>query len=166
MNDQKNSRIIPNAEGFQHLPSVKLLQAQGIQFRFIELERSPRSAQEVEEMFGCELKQVIKTLLLTGDKDVLICVPGDKRADFNKIKKLLGVSDLRMASPSEVKEKTGFDVGGVCPFLENPNIETILDSSVLENESVNVGAGTTVTGVELRSEDLKKIWTGQIEDIC
>jgi len=161
----KGSRIIPEAEGFQHLASVRLLQAQGIQFRFIELERPPRSAQEVEEMFGCELKQVIKTLLLTGGRDVLVCVPGDRKADFGKIAKLLDISSLRMASPEEVKEKTGFEVGGVCPFVENPNITTILDRSILENELVNVGAGTPVTGVELAAADLKKIWKGRIEEI-
>jgi len=110
MNNKKSSRTIPDAEGFQHLPSVKLLWIRRIPFKFIELKRPPRSARDIEEMFDCELKQVIKTLLLTGEKDVLVCVPGNKKADFNKITKLLNVSNLRMAPPKEVKEKTGFEV--------------------------------------------------------
>ena len=166
MNDGKNSRIIPHTEGFQHLQSVKLLKAQNISFQLIELARPPKSAQEVEEMFGCELKQVIKTILFTGDKDVLVCIPGNQKADLDKIRELLNVSKLRIATPQEVKEKTGFEVGGVCPFVENPAIVILLDESVLENKLVNIGAGTPVTGVELRAEDLEKIWNGKIEDIC
>jgi len=161
----KGARIIPDAEGFAHLESVKLLRRHGIPFKFIELERAPKSAQEVEQMFGCKLRQVIKTLLFTGDKDVLVCVPGDRRADIEKVKRLLGVKNLRMASPQEVKEKTGFVVGGVCPFVEKPGITAILDKAVLENEVVNVGAGTPTTGVEVKSDGLRKIWKGLVESI-
>lgn len=159
------ARTIPNAEGFVHLESVKLLQRHGIPFRFIHVERPPRSAQEVEQAMGCKLEQVIKTLLFTGDKDVLVCIPGNRKVDMAKLKRLLNVSNLKMASPQEIQEKTGFVIGGVCPFVEKVKIATILDKAVLGNETVNMGAGTNTTGVELKSSDLMKIWRGTVEDI-
>lgn len=85
--------------------------------------------------------------------------------DFGKIKELLNVSNLRMASPQEVQQKTGFVVGGVCPFMEKSGMMTILDTAVLENEVVNVGAGTTTTGVELKSAELRRVWKGAVESI-
>ena len=43
-------------------------------------------------------------------------VPGDRRADSDKIAKAVGCGDVKVASASEVADATGFSAGGVAPF--------------------------------------------------
>ena len=42
-------------------------------------------------------------------------VAGDKKGSLNKIKKILNIKDVSMASADEVKEITGYTIGGVSP---------------------------------------------------
>ncbi len=42
-------------------------------------------------------------------------VAGDKRCSLNKIKKILNEKDVSMANADQVKEITGFTIGGVSP---------------------------------------------------
>jgi len=152
----------------QNLPalySIRLLEKSAIRHKLIVLPRPPRSAADIVELFGCELAQVIKTLLFIGDKQVLACVPGDKKVDLKKLCRAVGAARLAIASPTEVKRITGFNVGGVCPFLPLDGIEAVLDSGCLQRSTINIGAGTETTGIELLAEDLEKIWPGIIADI-
>ena len=147
------------------LPSIEFLEKKNVSFKVIELPRPPKSAQDVMLLFQCQLAQVIKTLLFVGDMNILACLPGDRNADLALLRKLFKISNLRLATPSEIKTVTGFEVGSVCPFLFTDKVHLVLDEACLLNEKINVGAGTRTTGIELKSADLKKVWPGQIARI-
>ena len=56
-----------------------------IQFKIIHPDEIPRSAQDVERIYGCPLNQVLKTLVFVGKTEpVLVVLPGDKRANIEK----------------------------------------------------------------------------------
>lgn len=148
------------------MKSFKFLKEKGIEFRKIELSEPPKSAQDVERLFGCSLHQVLKTLLFIGqEKPVLVVISGDKKVDLRKLEKITNLNNFRMAKPNEIKEITGYPVGGVCPFCLEKNIQKVLDECVFDSEIINIGSGTPIIGIELKSQDLKKIWDGIIEDI-
>src|SRR5262249_32213066 len=68
---------------------------------------------------GCELGQIVKSLLFVVDRrPVMLLVAGDRKADTARLAPLLGVprKRIRMASSDEVRELTGFEVGGVPPL--------------------------------------------------
>jgi Cys-tRNA(Pro) deacylase len=148
------------------MKSFEFLEEKGIEFRKIELSEPPKSAQDVERLFGCPLHQVLKTLLFIGKEEpVLDVVQGDKKVDLQKLETITKMHEFRMASPAEIKEITGYVMGGVCPFCVKKEIKKIIDKTVFDIETVNIGAGTPILGIELKSEDLKKIWDGIIADI-
>jgi len=80
---------------------------------------------------------------------ILIILAASKQADLNKIKKLLGTKDLRMASVDEVKAVTGCIPGAVPPFgslwktLDTQEyIPTIIDKSIInQGPTINFNAG-------------------------
>ena len=148
------------------MKSIDYLKSKNIEFKTIHLREVPKTAKDVERLYGCPLHQVLKTLVFVGkNKPVIAIVPGDKRIDINKLKKVTNQNDIKMANPSEVQEITGYNIGGVTPFGIAEDIVKIIDESVFKIEKVNIGSGKAEIGIELNSEDLKKLWDGIIAAI-
>ena len=83
-------------------------------------------------------KQIIKSLLFISEEEpVLVIVDGESRVDLNKLAKIFG--KVRLATPEEVKQITGFEVGAVPPV--GVEAKTIVDPKVLENKFVIGGGG-------------------------
>jgi Cys-tRNA(Pro)/Cys-tRNA(Cys) deacylase len=148
------------------MKSIDYLKNKKIKFKIIHLDEVPKSAQDVERLYGCPLHQVLKTLVCVGEtKSVIVVLPGDRRVDVDKLKKIIGQSNLRMARPDEVEEITDYTIGGVSPFVIEKDIKKIIDESVFEIKTVNIGSGKAEIGIKLNSEELRKIWDGVIADI-
>ncbi len=113
------------------------------------------TAEESASHTDVELGQIVKTLVFkTGDSFVAVLCPGDKRVDEEKLSELTE-SEVRMANPVEVTEKTGYVVGGVSPFdLEIP---LYMEELILSHEYVRPAAGSRVIGVRIKSDKLEEI---------
>ena len=82
-----------------------------------ELENTARTAVDAAKSLNCEVGAIVKSLLFkNGDNYFLCLVSGDKRCSLNKLKKFFNSKDLSMASPNDVKEQTGYTIGGVSPI--------------------------------------------------
>ena len=141
------------------------LEKQNVEFKKIHLDEIPRTAQDVERIYGCPLHQVLKTLLFIGKKPVIVVLPGDRKVNLQRLKEISKDETLRLATPDEVKKTTGYSIGGVTPFCIEQEVIKILDKSVLEIDDVNIGSGKAEIGIELTSSELKKVWDGLVEDI-
>lgn len=147
------------------MKSTDYLKSKNIEFKLIHLTEIPKSANDVERLYGCPLNHVLKTLLFIGDEEpILVVIPGDKRVDKNKLSNLVS-EKLRIAKSDEVLMITGYSVGGVSPFGIEKTIKMIIDKSAFDTKTVNLGSGDAIIGIELKSADLKTIWTGEIEII-
>ena len=83
----------------------------------IILNSSARTALEAASSLGCEVGAIVKSLLFkTGNKFTLCLVAGDRKASLNKIKKILNIKDVSMATAVDVKNISGFTIGGVSPI--------------------------------------------------
>ncbi len=148
------------------MKSIDFLEANEISFNMIHLKEIPKTAQDVERFYGCSLHQVLKSLVFLGEsKKIIAVVPGDKRVDVNKLKKVSGQMTLRIAKPDEVEELTGYSIGGVSPFGIENDIIKIIDKSIFDIETVNIGSGKAEIGIEMASQDLRKVWDGIIADV-
>ncbi len=147
------------------LKSIAYLQEKGIQFREIHLSEVPKTAQDVERIFGCPLRQVVKSLLFMGREPVLAVLCGDRKVGKQKLAQDVGEESLRMATPEEVLEHTGYPIGGVSPFGLPEGLRAVLDAATIEEEKLNTGSGIAEIGIELTSEELKKAWRGLVADI-
>jgi prolyl-tRNA editing enzyme YbaK/EbsC (Cys-tRNA(Pro) deacylase) len=101
------------------------------------------TARDAATAIGCELDQIVKSLLfLCDDRPILAMLPGSRRADPGKIAQAVGATSIRIAPPASVKAATGYEVGGVAPFAL-PGVERVLvDRALLRFGLVWTGAGS------------------------
>jgi prolyl-tRNA editing enzyme YbaK/EbsC (Cys-tRNA(Pro) deacylase) len=80
---------------------------------------------------------------------VLVLCAGDRRVDTA----LVG-EDVRRATPDEVREATGFAIGGVPPLGHERPVRTVVDESLRRFETVWCAAGTPRAVFEVGTERL------------
>ena len=132
----------------------------------IVLDSSAKTAIEAASSLGCEVGAIVKSLLFkTENTFTLFLVSGDKKASLNKIKKTLNIKDASMASPDDVKNVTGYTIGGVSPVGHLNKIEIFIDHSLARFENLYAAAGHPNCVFETNFDDLQKITNGFIKDI-
>ena len=131
-----------------------------------ELENTARTAVDAAKSLNCEVGAIVKSLLFkNGDNYFLCLVSGDKRCSLNKLKKFFNSKDLSMASPDDVKEQTGYTIGGVSPIGHINSLQILIDSSLNRFEDLFAAAGHPNCIFKINFKDLIKITNGSIEDI-
>src|SRR5699024_5047808 len=97
----------------------------------MEFETSSATVADAAEAIGIEPGHIAKTLSFSGsDGDALLIVTaGDRKIDNKKFKQTFGMK-ARMLSSNQVKEQTGFPIGGVCPFGLPGPLPVYLDESM------------------------------------
>ena len=132
----------------------------------IVLDSSAKTAIEAASSLGCEVGAIVKSLLFkTENTFTLFLVSGDKKASLNKIKKTLKIKDASMASPDDVKNITGYTIGGVSPVGHLNKIEIFIDHSLARFENLYAAAGHPNCVFKTNFDDLQKITNGFIKDI-
>ena len=133
----------------------------------IVLDSSAKTAIEAASSLGCEVGAIVKSLLFkTENNFTLFLVSGDKKASLNKIKKTLNINDASMASPDDVKNITGYTIGGVSPVGHLNKIEIFIDHSLARFENLYAAAGHPNCVFKTNFDDLQKITNGFIKDIA
>ncbi len=134
--------------------------------KVIVLEASARTALEAASSLGCETGAIVKSLLLKTDKTFTLClIAGDKKASIKKIKKILDAKDTFMATAGDVKNITGFTIGGVSPIGHLNKIDIYIDSSLERFNFLFAAAGHPNCIFKIKFEDLKKITNGSVKEI-
>ena len=132
----------------------------------IVLDSSAKTAIEAASSLGCDVGAIVKSLLFkTENNFTLFLVSGDKKASLNKIKKTLNINDASMASPDDVKNITGYTIGGVSPVGHLNKIEIFIDHSLARFENLYAAAGHPNCVFKTNFDDLQKITKGFIKDI-
>ena len=125
-------------------PAVRAaLRKAGAEARLEQLDSGTATAEDAARAAGCSLAQIVKSIVVICDgRPVLALVPGDRRADLDKIARAVGGDEARLARAREVEEATGFAPGAVAPF-PLPRIERVLiDRTLLVHDVVWMGAGS------------------------
>lgn len=132
----------------------------------IVLENSARTAKDAAIALGCDVGAIVKSLLFkTGDNFTLCLVAGDKRCSLNKLKKIKNIKDISMASPEEVKNQTGYTIGGVSPVGHLNKLEIFIDKSLERFNELFAAAGHPNCVFKINFKDIQKITNGKVEDI-
>ena len=130
------------------------------------LETSARTALEAASSLGCEVGAIVKSLLFKAENKFILClVSGDKKASLNRIKKNLKIKDLSMASADEVKNTTGYTIGGVSPLGHLNKLDIFIDNSLNRFEHLYAAAGHPNCVFKINFIDLQKITSGSIKEI-
>ena len=114
----------------------------GVEIEPVVYPDGTRTAADAAAAIGCELSQIVKSLLVIGpDGPVLALTAGHNRIDLDALGTIVG-GEVRMANAHEAREATGYAIGGTPPFGHPEPIRTLLDPSLLDPETV-YGAGGT-----------------------
>lgn len=121
----------------------RALRSAGIEPRIARMTQSTRTAAEAARACGCEVGQIVKSLVFRGarsGKAVLILAAGDRRVNEESAAQAIG-EPIERADPRYVREVTGFAIGGVAPIGQLEPIETWMDAHLLGFDSVWAAAG-------------------------
>ncbi len=131
------------------------------------LENSARTAIEAASSLNCEVGAIVKSLLFKTENTYTLClVAGDRKASLNKIKKNLNIKDASMASADEVKEVTGFTIGGVSPIGHLNKVNIYIDNSLERFAALYAAAGHPNCVFKIDFLNLQKITEGLIKEIA
>jgi prolyl-tRNA editing enzyme YbaK/EbsC (Cys-tRNA(Pro) deacylase) len=141
------------------------LRQMGVEARIEEFETGTPTAADAARAAGCKLGQIVKSLVFDCEGSwVVALVPGDRRADPEKIAAAAGVSKARIASPEQVERATGFVAGAVAPFPLPAVDRVFVDHALLAHRRVWVGAGSPSHMAVLSSADLVRLSRAQPMD--
>ena len=128
----------------------------GLGDRVYEFDGSSATVELAAQALGCESCLIAKTMsFLVGDRVTLVVLAGDARVDNAKFKAVFH-QKAKMLSPDQVAERTGFPVGGVCPFLAPEGTDVYLDESLRRFEVVYPAAGSRNSAVKVNLEELER----------
>ena len=154
-----NGSRSPSAQKIQNL-----LDSLGYNYTVIEHTESTRTAQEAAQRAGCELGQIVKSLIFKGKesgKPILVLTSGANRVDEKRIREYAGEA-IGRADADFVRAVTGFAIGGVPPVGHIQNMDTYIDEDFLGYETVWAAAGTPNAIFELKTSDLQKMTGGKV----
>jgi len=105
---------------------------------------STRTAVEAAAACGCEVGQIVKSLIFKGKtsgKPILLLVSGSNRVDEKGVAAMLGEA-LTRPDADFVRAATGFAIGGIPPLGHAARVDTWIDEDLLQYLTVWAAAGT------------------------
>ena len=143
------------------------LEALGLALQVIEMPDSTRTAQEAAQAVGCQVGQIVKSLIFKTKRSrrpILVVASGQNRVNEKKLEALLQ-EPLGKADAEFVRQHTGFAIGGVPPVGHTEPIETFVDEDLLQYETIWAAAGTPKAVFRLTPNELVEITGGEVVDI-
>ena len=136
------------------------------EIKVIELEQTARTANDAANSLNTEVGSIVKSLLFRNEGNFFLClVSGDKRCSLNKLKKIFNSKDLSMASPAEVKDQTGYTIGGVSPVGHKNKLEILIDQSLNRFKNLYAAAGHPNCIFKINFDELLNLTNGTVKDI-
>lgn len=133
------------------------LDAYAIAGRLVYPDAPTPTVADAAEALGVSPERIVKSLVfIADDTPYLVIAAGEARVSQKRLRDVLGVSrrKLRMASPEEALEISGFEVGAMPPFGHRQPLPTLLDTLTVPTEHPNetivyAGGGSKAAMVEL-----------------
>ena len=139
------------------------LDAAGIHYAIHVHNLAIQSAQDGVKQGFCGLANMAPTLILRSENNYMAAiVRGDTRVSYKKIKRHLKLKDLSLASPEQVQQVTGSEVGYVS--LINSGIATIIDRRIAEMDTIYGGCGIPNYTLQINPQVLVTLTQAQVFD--
>ena len=140
----------------------------GLGGRARELPESTRTAAEAGAAVGCEVGQIVKSLVFrvpATDEAVLVLASGSTRVDVARLTAVVG-SPVEQGSGAFVRERTGFAIGGVAPVGLTAPVRTYVERSVLAWPRVWAAAGSPRTVFDATPDELLSATGASVVDVA
>ena len=128
----------------------------GVPSTIHDMGKSTRTAVEAASEIGCDLNQIVKSMVFTGRRSgaiLMFLTAGGKRISMERAEEVAG-EPISRADPNTVRRKTGFSIGGVAPIGHISNTRKYIDRSILEFRQVWAAAGSPTHVFSIDPNDL------------
>jgi Cys-tRNA(Pro)/Cys-tRNA(Cys) deacylase len=138
------------------------MQDQDMQAEHLSLDQPCHSVAEAARAVNASPEELVKNICLLDSNGHLITaiVKGEDRVSVSRIAKTLQRAGLRLATPDEILEKTGYPCGGTPSFGYLATF--LIDPKVMERELVFTGGGSETSLVKIQTEELVRVNQGTI----
>jgi prolyl-tRNA editing enzyme YbaK/EbsC (Cys-tRNA(Pro) deacylase) len=143
------------------------LDSLGLPLQVVELPASTRTAVEAAQAIGCQVGQIVKSLVFRRKNTglpLLVIASGANRVNEKKINEEIGEM-IGKADADFVRQQTGFAIGGVPPLGHTQPIQTLIDADLFNYQEIWAAAGTPFAVFRLTPADLVTITQGRVLEI-
>jgi prolyl-tRNA editing enzyme YbaK/EbsC (Cys-tRNA(Pro) deacylase) len=134
-------RAVPLKPSAQRVQDA--LAAAGFANQVVELPASARTAADAAAAVGCEVAQIVKSLVFRARESgraILVEASGANRVSEEAVRVVLG-EPIERADPAFVREQTGFAIGGIPPIGHARELVTLVDEDLLRLDRIWAAAG-------------------------
>jgi prolyl-tRNA editing enzyme YbaK/EbsC (Cys-tRNA(Pro) deacylase) len=139
------------------------LRRRGVSSTVVEMPESTRSAAEAAAAIGCDISQIVKSLIFRSvarDVPILVLASGADRVDEDRLSELVG--PVERARADFVRARTGFAIGGVPPVGHAEPLQTFLDEHLLNYDLVWAAAGTPRAVFSIGPRELVELTSAEV----
>jgi prolyl-tRNA editing enzyme YbaK/EbsC (Cys-tRNA(Pro) deacylase) len=136
----------------------------GLTMKVLELSSSTRTALEAAESLGCEVSQIVKSLIFktqSTHKPILVLASGPNCVNERTLEEYVG-EKISKADAVFTKDVTGFAIGGIPPIGHKQPIETYIDEDLLKFNTLWAAAGTPHAVFSIHGVDLLNLTNGKV----
>ncbi|MDD5626558.1 MAG: YbaK/EbsC family protein [Patescibacteria group bacterium] len=123
---------------------------------------------DLAQTLRADLKEIAKTLLVRADTEFIFAVvPGNRRLDIMRLKKLINAErkkmgeracqKLKIASEAQIKMKITKKAGTLVPFGSLYKQKTYIDKLLLKNKKIILNAGSFEEAIKITASVYRKI---------
>lgn len=136
----------------------KFLDEKGVAYTVIRHSEA-FTAQEIAAAMHVHGKELVKVIIVkSGDRYYMCALPASYRVDMGKLKNVLDVKDLRLATEEEFSNLfSDCEVGAMPPFGNLYKMDTHMDRVVTENEEIVFQAGDHMEAIKMRYSDYAEL---------
>ena len=129
---------------------------QGLEISAIErFPEDTRTARQAADALGCELGQIVKSLIFQADDEVvLVLTSGSNRVDEAVVAGFFSVEKLSRATPESARSATRFAIGGIPPCGHPQRLRAVVDEDLMGWDTIWAAAGAPDAVFELTPDDL------------
>ena len=160
-----------DSEGGNHPKSVqRVLDAaaeHGLTLELVEYPDGTRTAVDAAAAVGCDVGQIVKSLIFAVDGELLLALTsGANQVDTDALTRAANGSQCGRANADQVRETTGFAIGGVAPFGHVTPVPAFFDPALLTYENVWAAAGTPRHVFPIAPRTLLEITGAELNDFA
>ena len=124
-----------------------------------------RSLTEAAEARGVTPRQIVKTMVVrvAEGEHVFVLVPGDREIAWPKLRALLSVNRLTMASADAAHDVTGYVRGTITPLGSRTPLPVVADASIAG--PVSLGAGAPGVAITVDGRALVEALAASVADV-
>ena len=147
--------------------AMRMLDKAKLEYIIREYPEGPIAAVDVANYFGQPADRLFKTLVTTDGNHgyYVFCLPGDHELDLKKAATIVGVKKIEMLKQKDLLKLTGYIHGGCSPIGMKKLFPTVVDTSALNWDTINVSGGKIGLQIEINPKILETLIGAKFDSI-